>query len=112
MAGYFELSTAADEQFKFNLKAGNHEIILSSELYKSKQSALGGIASVQKNASDDSRYQRKTGKDSSPYFTLVAANGETLGRSEMYSSTQAMEGGIASVKSNAPGATTKDLTAG
>ena len=112
MAGYFELTTAAGAQFKFNLKAGNHEIILSSELYKSKQSALGGISSVQKNASDDSRYHRKTAKDSSPYFTLVAGNGEALGRSEMYSSTQAMEGGIASVKANAPSAATKDLTAG
>ena len=112
MAGYFELTTAAGAQFKFNLKAGNHQVVLSSELYKSKQSALGGIASVQKNAADDSRYQRKTAKDNSPYFTLVAANGEALGRSEMYSSVDAMEGGIASVKTNAPKAEVKDLTGG
>ena len=112
MAGYFELSDAAGAQFKFNLKAGNNQVVLTSELYKSKQSALGGIASVQKNAPDDSRYQRKTAKDNSPYFTLVAANGETLGRSEMYSSTSAMEGGIASVKANAPTAVVKDLTTG
>lgn len=111
MAGYFELSTAAGSQFKFNLKAGNNQTVLSSELYKTKQSALGGIASVQKNATDDSRYQRKTAKDNSPYFTLVAANGEALGRSEMYSSAGAMETGIASVKANAPTAVLKDLTA-
>ena len=35
---------------------------------------------------------------------------ESLGKSEMYSSSSAMEGGIASVKANAPTATTKDLT--
>ena len=111
MSGYFELSSAAGSQFKFNLKAANHQVILSSELYKTKQSALGGIASVQKNATDDARYQRKTAKDNSPYFTLVAGNGEALGRSEMYSSTSAMESGIASVKANAVAASTKDLTA-
>jgi uncharacterized protein len=111
MAGYFEL-TATGSQFRFNLKAGNNQVILTSEAYQSKQSALGGIASVQKNAADDSRYQRKTAKDNSPYFTLSAANGESLGRSEMYSSASAMENGIASVKATAPTAEVKDLTAG
>jgi uncharacterized protein YegP (UPF0339 family) len=110
MAGYFELKLAAGAQYMFNLKAGNHEVILTSERYKTKQSAEGGIASVQKNAADDARYQRKTAKDNSPYFVLVGTNGETIGKSEMYSSVTAMEGGIASVKKNAPGAPTKDLT--
>lgn len=110
MAGYFELKPAAGGQFTFNLKAGNHEVILSSERYTSKEGAIAGIASVQKNAPSDERYQRKTAKDGSPFFTLVATNGQTIGRSEMYSSASAMEGGIASVKSNAPGAPTKDLT--
>jgi len=39
MAGYFKLDTAKDGQFFFNLKAGNHETVLTSELYKQKQSA-------------------------------------------------------------------------
>jgi uncharacterized protein YegP (UPF0339 family) len=112
MSGYFELSTAVGSQFKFNLKAGNNQVILTSELYKTKQSALGGIASVQKNAADDARYERKTAKDNSPFFTLVAGNGETVGRSEMYASASAMENGIASVKANGPGGVIKDLTAG
>lgn len=112
MAGYFELSAAAGSQFKFNLKAGNNQVVLSSGLYATKQGALGGIAAVQESAADDSRYQRKVAKDNSPYFTIVAANGESLGRSEMYSSSGAMEGGIASVKAHAPTASVKDLTAG
>jgi hypothetical protein len=110
MPGYFELKAAAGGQFMFNLKAGNHETLLTSEPYASKQSAIGGIASVQKNASSDERYQRKTASDKSPYFALTAANGESIGKSEMYSSVSAMEGGIASVKANAPSASTKDLT--
>lgn len=109
MAGYFELKPAAGSQFMFNLKAGNHEVILTSERYTTKAGAEAGIESVKKNAASDERYHRKTAKDNSPYFVLVAANGETIGKSEMYSSVKAMEGGIASVKANAPAASTKLL---
>ena len=109
MSGYFELKPAAGAQFVFNLKAGNHEVILTSERYATKAGAENGIASVKENAALDERYQRKMAKDNAPYFVLVAANGQTIGRSEMYSSTKAMEGGIASVKTNAPGAPTKVL---
>ncbi|MBC7702433.1 MAG: YegP family protein [Rhodoferax sp.] len=109
MAGYFEVKSAAGGQFMFNLKAGNHEVILTSERYVAKVSALSGIASVKVNAPTDSRYERKTASDTSPYFVLKAANGEVIGKSEMYSSTSAMENGIASVKANAPEAVVKDL---
>jgi uncharacterized protein YegP (UPF0339 family) len=48
MAGWFEVNQASDGQYRFILKAGNGEAILNSELYKTKASALNGIASVQK----------------------------------------------------------------
>ena len=110
MAGYFELKNAAGGQFMFNLKAGNHEVILTSERYTTKAAAENGIASVKTNAPNDANYHRKTAKDDSPYFVLVAGNGQTIGKSEMYSSASAMRNGIKSVKTNAPGAATKDLT--
>jgi uncharacterized protein YegP (UPF0339 family) len=50
MAGTFEIKKAKDGQFYFHLKAGNGQIILSSELYEAKSSAENGIASVKKNA--------------------------------------------------------------
>lgn len=105
MTAYYNIFTGKDDQFYFNLKAGNNEIILQSEGYKTKQGALNGIESVQNNCSDDSNYERKIAKDGSPYFVLKATNGEPIGKSEMYSSAQAMENGIESVKSN--GKTTK-----
>src|SRR5580765_7996826 len=101
MAGKFELNTSSNGKFFFNLKAGNGEIILSSEMYESKSSAENGIASVKKNAGDDDRYDRRTGASGDPYFVLKAANGEPIGRSETYSSPAAMENGIDSVKKNA-----------
>src|SRR5436190_3353849 len=106
MAGKFELKVASNGKYHFNLKAGNGQIILSSEMYESKASATNGIASVQKNAPDDGRYDRKTSSTGKPFFSLKAGNGEVIGTSEMYESTSAMENGIESVKSNAPGAAT------
>jgi uncharacterized protein YegP (UPF0339 family) len=110
MAGKFDLKKSSSGQFHFNLKAGNGQVILSSELYTSKSGATGGIESVRKNAPLDERYERKTSSAGDPYFVLKAANGEIIGKSEMYSATAAMENGIASVKTNAPDANVDDLT--
>ena len=109
MAGYFEIKTRADGSYWFNLKASNHQVILISEAYASKSACLNGVTSVKKNCLDDLRYLRKTSKDGSAYFVLTGANGEVVGRSEMYSTASAMEIGIASVKANAPAAPAKDL---
>ena len=109
MAGYFQLKSAANGQFMFNLNAGNHETILTSQSYSSKAAAQAGIESVRSNATNDAAFERKSAKDGSPYFVLTSpANGQTLGKSEMYKSAAAMENGIASVKANAPTATVKE----
>ena len=49
MAGKFVLKKSGT-QYMFNLKAGNGEIIATSERYATKQGALNGIESVKKNA--------------------------------------------------------------
>jgi len=110
MAGKFEIKKSTTGQFMFNLKAGNHEVILTSELYHQKQSAINGVDSVRANAMDDHQYHRKNAKNGSPYFVLKAANGEVIGKSEMYSSATALENGIESVKKNALTAAVQDLT--
>ncbi len=110
MAGVFELKATSDGQFVFNLKAGNGEVILTSEHYQAKDSAINGIASVQKNAATDANFERKEASNGDPYFVLKAANAQVIGQSEMYSSEAAMENGIESVKKNAPDATVKDLS--
>lgn len=110
MAGVFELKKTSDDQFMFNLKAGNGEIILTSERYKAKASAENGIRSVQENSPKDERYDRLESKSGQPYFNLKAGNGEIIGTSEMYSSESARDNGIESVKTNGPSATTNDIT--
>lgn len=106
--GKFEIKTDKSGQFRFNLKANNGQVILSSEAYTTKAACENGIESVRKNSQDDGRFDRKTAKDGSPYFNLKASNGQVIGNSEMYSSTSAMENGIASVKTNAPSASIDD----
>jgi len=50
--GTFEIKEAKNGQYIFNLKAGNGEIIATSEMYKTKAAAENGIESVKKNAGE------------------------------------------------------------
>jgi uncharacterized protein len=111
MAGTFDLKKTDNGKFHFNLKAGNGEVILSSQHYESKASAENGIESVRKHAKDDKYFERKESKANEPFFTLNAVNGQIIGKSEMYSSKSSMENGIASVAKNAPDAKVADNTA-
>lgn len=108
--GSYKIKKSSDNQYMFNLHAANGEIILTSERYTAKTSALAGIESVRTNAPLDARYSRLTSTDGQPYFTLHGRNGEVIGRSERYSSEQAREVGITSVKTNGPTSGTVDET--
>ncbi|MFT4255464.1 MAG: YegP family protein [Pseudoxanthomonas sp.] len=109
MAGKFVLSTRKNGDFQFVLKAGNGQVILTSQGYNDKAGALNGIESVKKNAKDAS-FERLTAKDGSPYFTQKAGNGQVIGQSEMYKSATSRENGIASVIKHAPDAGLRDDT--
>lgn len=47
---YFEVYQDKDGEWRYRLKAGNHEIIAASEGYKTKQGAMNGIESLALNA--------------------------------------------------------------
>jgi uncharacterized protein YegP (UPF0339 family) len=111
MQASFEIHKSSDGKFVFNLKAANEQIILTSQTYSSKESAEAGIASVRENAPIDARYEEKSSTSGRPYFVLHAANQQVIGRSQMYSSREAMHKGIASVKHNAQTAQLVDFTA-
>ena len=100
MTGWFELKQAANKQYHFTLKAGNGEVILSSEMYTTKNAAQAGIASVQANAASGDRYGKATATNGKFYFTLKAANHQIIGSSQMYASEQSRDAGITSVMTN------------
>lgn len=106
----FELYKSKNGEFYFRLKAKNGQNILGSEGYKSKSSAENGIASVQKNSQDESKFETKEAKNGKWHFNLKATNGQVIGSSQMYASKSGMENGIESVMKNAPGASTDDQT--
>lgn len=83
MAAKFHLKKAKDGQFHFNLHAANGEIILTSELYKAKDSALGGIESVRKNSQRDGAYEVKPASNGKFHFVLKATNGQVVGQSQL-----------------------------
>ncbi len=111
MAGTFEIKKTEAGKFMFNLKAGNGQVILTSQQYESIDGATNGIESVRKNSQIDEQFDRKVSSDGSPFFSLVAGNGQIIGKSEMYGAVEGRDNGIASVKTNAPDAAVKDLTA-
>lgn len=50
MAGKFEWFVDKAGKYRFRLKAGNGQIVASSEAYESKTSCMNGIQSIIKNA--------------------------------------------------------------
>lgn len=110
MAGKFVVDKRSNGEFQFNLKAGNGQVILTSEGYAAKASCLNGVDSVRKNSQDEARYERKTASNGKPFFNLTATNGQVIGSSQMYADEAGRDNGIASVKSNAPGAELADET--
>ncbi len=108
--GKFIITRRVNQEYQFNLKAGNGEIILTSEGYVQKGSCQKGIESVKVNSRDDSRYDKRTAVNGKVYFVLKARNGEIIGKSRLYSSKADMESGIATVKFNAYAAEIIDET--
>ncbi|WP_420148440.1 YegP family protein [Spirosoma sp.] len=106
--GKFVVTKRANDQFYFNLQAGNGQVILTSEGYTSKAGCLNGVESVKNNAQDDSKFDRKESVNGKHYFNLKATNGQIIGTSQMYESAAGRDNGIESVRNNAPDATIED----
>ncbi|MBQ7160297.1 MAG: YegP family protein [Clostridia bacterium] len=104
--------------FKFDLKAGNGEIIATSEVYNTKAACLNGVESVKKNcvgeiedqtvenaaAVKHPKFEMYTDKVGEFRFRLKAKNGEIIATSEGYKAKASCLNGIESVKKNAPDA--------
>ncbi|MEQ8689635.1 MAG: YegP family protein, partial [Pseudomonadales bacterium] len=108
MSGKFEVYKDKAGEFRFRLKAGNGEVILTGEGYAGKSGVTNGIKSVRENAVKPERFEKKETKAGKPFFVLKAGNSQVIGQSGMYSSASACDKGIASVAKNAPDATVDD----
>ena len=97
--GYYVLTknVNAKQPYHYVLKAPNHETILSSENYATSRNARNGIEATRANGIIEEHFEIRSSKADEPYFVLKAANGEIIGVSEMYTSTNACEHGIKAV---------------
>lgn len=100
----FVISKRSNGEFQFNLKSDNGETILTSEGYASRDGCIGGIQSVKNHSPQDANYDKKVSTNNKHYFNLKANNGQIIATSEQYETTAGRDGGIASVKQNAPDA--------
>lgn len=111
MPAQFELFKDKKGEFRFRLKSGNGEIILSSEGYKDRAGAVNGIESVKKNSDLLARFEKKSSPGGKQYFVLKAANHQVIGTSEQYPTGEACDSGIKSVIASARLASVEDVTA-
>jgi uncharacterized protein len=111
MSSYFQLCACSDGQFMFYLKTRNHEVLLRSQPYRSKQAARGGIESVRRNSRLASRFVRMVEDESACYFVVLSDIGQIVGTSEKYSSRAALEAGFASVMTHGSTTVIKDPAA-
>ena len=101
---------------KFDLKAGNGEVIVTSEVYASEAACRNGVASVQKNApvaavenqtvegyavEKHPKFEVYADKAGEFRFRLKATNGQIIAVSEGYKAMASCLNGIESVKKNA-----------
>ena len=94
--GKFVINKRKNDEFQFNLKANNHQVILTSEGYTTKSNCQNGIESVRTNSKDDSKFDRRMSSNNKYYFNLKATNGQIIGTSEMYEASSGRDNGIAS----------------
>jgi hypothetical protein len=109
MAGKFEVYKDKAGKFRYRLKAGNGQIILTGEAYSSKSACIDGIESVKKNSQKDSAFEVYEDKKGEFRFRLKASNGEIIGQGESYNARSGCMNGVASVKKNAVDSKTVEL---
>jgi uncharacterized protein YegP (UPF0339 family) len=80
----FEVFQGEDRQYYFHLRAGNGEIVLTSEGYTTKANAINGVASVQSNGASASSYQISEAVNGQYGVKLQAKNHETIAQGELY----------------------------
>lgn len=105
--------------FVFNLKAGNGEVIATSEIYTTEAACMKGAESVRNNAANakledqtvaevsavtNPKFELYTDKAGEFRFRLKARNGEIIAVSEGYKAKASCLNGIDSVRRNAPDA--------
>ena len=109
MTGKFELYRDKAGSYRYRLKAGNGQVVLTGEGYSSKTACMDGIESVRKNAQKETAFALYVDKKGEHRFRLKAPNGEIIGHGEGYSSKSGCMKGVTSIMKNAPSSKVVEL---
>lgn len=93
----FQVFRGLDGQYYFHLRADNGEIVLVSEGFRRRGSAIDGTGSVRAHGASLSRYEVREARDGQHYFVLRAVNGRVIGLSETYPTRAGAERAVADV---------------
>lgn len=108
----------------FNLKAGNGEVIATSEIYATEAACMNGIESIRRNAIEakledqtvegyeavtNPKFEVYTDKAGEFRFRLKAKNGEIIAVGEGYKTKASCLNGIDSIRRNAPEASVEKV---
>lgn len=115
--GKFVIKSTKSGGYVFNLKAGNGEVIATSEIYNSLDACKNGIQSVKNNAPEaaledqtvegfttekNPKFEMYTDKAGEFRFRLKAKNGQIIATGEGYKAKSGCKNGIESIRKNAP----------
>jgi len=110
MLAQFECYKVKAGEFRFRLVAGNGDVILSSDVYKSKLGCTKAIESVRVNSANPDNFVKEPTESGSHRFNLISLNGRVIGTSQDFETASGYNNGIAIVAKLARGATTNDQT--
>lgn len=107
--GIFEITLTKYGEYQFQLIADNGQVILNSECYVTKENCLNSIASIRRNAKDDTKIKCRaiSGK---LYFELTGTNGQIIGNGLKYESLASLINAIEFVRSFSETALINDRT--
>ncbi len=94
-----EILEGSPNDYRFNLYADNGQIVLSSEHYTTPAAAWNGAYAVQDAAATPSGFVMLKSSDARFYFNVVASNGQVVGTSQMYTTQESANAGVAAVTS-------------
>jgi uncharacterized protein len=93
----FQVIKSLNGGYFFHLRANNGEIVLQSQSYTARASAVNGVQSVKAFGRAVTSFELREAANGQWYFVLKASNGQVIANGETYASKWNAERGVATV---------------
>jgi uncharacterized protein len=110
MASKYVLERRGDDEFTFTFKTHDGKVLLTSDAYKDKDSALHAISAARQLAHHKKNYELLTTEIGLVYFVLKNARGQVIGHSKTFSDAHSLRQEILLAKAITRGSRLEDHT--